>query len=948
MTGLLYLGAGAAGAALSAGMTPLAARLASRWGLVDLPNPRKIHKTPTPRIGGLAIGLSTFLAIGLLFLVANPWRDSALVSQTQIVTVLAAAAGILLLGLFDDILDVPARYKLLALITGAVVVCAAGIRINAFSVVGHTFHLGWLDWPLSLLWIVGITVSINFIDGLDGLAAGICAIAAFVTAMVAIHLGQVVVPIISLALAGSLVGFLIYNFHPARIFMGDCGSLFIGFLLSTSMLMEARNASTMTGMVLPALAMSVPLLDTALTLVRRSVIHRRSLFAAEREHVHHRLIAIGLCQTHAVLVLYGVSILAACVGVITRLGSGWEGAAGLLLLIPLLVGVFRVSGSTRARETLAAVRRNRFISSESSRYRKAFEDLQLRFSTAANFTDWWNNVCEAAHRLDFVSIKLALTRRDGEIHLVRWSREDALPANAELLDAAVPVPQRRSGAPLRAEVSIAAVTSLESAGYRVTLFSRLMGEHGLDRLPQEHPREHRRPSGVVAAPTNTVGPKRSWRLRRQRPVLVSQANAGTTKRVINVAQPRVAIVHDFLYTYAGAERVLEQLLELYPDAELYSLFDFVPPGSRDFLKGKSVTTSFIQRLPFARRFHRMYLPLMPLAVEQLDVSAFDIVVSSSYLAAKGVLTRSDQLHVCYCHTPVRFAWDLQKQYLHETGLARGVMSVMARLVLHYIRNWDVRSANNVDVFVTNSRFVGHRIEKIYRRSSTAIYPPVDTERFCVDGPKESFYLAASRMVPYKRIDLIVEAFSTRMQDRRLIVVGEGPDFEKIRAKAGPNVRLVGHQTFERLRQYMQMARAFVFAAEEDFGITPVEAQACGTPVIAFGRGGVAESVIDGRTGVLFHEQSIDAMVEAIEKFESQSHWDSAAIRRNAERFSAERFRNRFSDLVRGHWLAFVASRMGVAAATEDALAKITPDLRAPESPDASDDHEMSFASEVPA
>jgi glycosyltransferase involved in cell wall biosynthesis len=416
------------------------------------------------------------------------------------------------------------------------------------------------------------------------------------------------------------------------------------------------------------------------------------------------------------------------------------------------------------------------------------------------------------------------------------------------------------------------------------------------------------------------------RVRLGRPVFDGGPNAGTTQRRLNLARPRVAIVHDCLYTYAGAERVLEQLIEIFPDADLFGLFDFVPRAERGFLKGKTVTTTFIHRLPLARRHHRLFLPVMPLAIEQLDVSKYDIILSSSYLVAKGVPTRGDQLHICYCHTPIRCAWELQKQYLHESGFSRGLPSAIARAIFHYIRSWDVRSANNVDVFVTNSRFVSRRVEKTYRRPSTVIYPPVDTDRFFVLGPKESFYLAVSRMVPYKRLDLIVGAFSQRMPHRRLIVVGQGPDLKKLRATAGPNVQLVGHVPPERLCQYMQRARAFVFAAEEDFGITPVESQACGTPVIAFGRGGVTESVIDGRTGVLFHEQSTDALVDAVARFESQSHWDPAAIRRNAERFSAEKFRTRFSDLVRDHWTTFAAGAVAAAAAAEDAFGKITPDI----------------------
>ena len=352
--------------------------------------------------------------------------------------------------------------------------------------------------------------------------------------------------------------------------------------------------------------------------------------------------------------------------------------------------------------------------------------------------------------------------------------------------------------------------------------------------------------------------------------------------------PRIAIVHDFLYTYGGAERVLEEMLHVYPHADLFSLFDFVPEADRGFLGGRPVTTSFIQRLPKARTHHRHYLPLMPLAVEQLDVSDYDIVLSSSYVAAKGVLTRPDQLHVCYCHSPVRFAWDLQHQYLREQGLTRGIKSMMARMILHYLRTWDTRTANGVDVFLSNSDFVGRRIRRVYRRESTTVYPPVDLNKFTPGEEKADFYFTASRLVPYKKVDLIAEAFA-KMPERRLIIAGDGPMMDRVREKAGPNVRIVGYQSDEDLLRYMRLARAFVFAAEEDFGIVPVEAQACGTPVIAFGRGGAAETVVAGETGVFFEEQTPESLIEAVERFEAHGEWDPAEIRRHVERFSPGRF-----------------------------------------------------------
>jgi glycosyltransferase involved in cell wall biosynthesis len=292
---------------------------------------------------------------------------------------------------------------------------------------------------------------------------------------------------------------------------------------------------------------------------------------------------------------------------------------------------------------------------------------------------------------------------------------------------------------------------------------------------------------------------------------------------------------------------------------------------------------------------------MPLAVEQFDLSAYDIVLSSSYAVAKGVLTGPDQLHVCMCYSPMRYAWDLQHQYLRETGLDRGIRGALTRWLLHRMRIWDLRTANGVDRFIAISHFIERRIRKLYRRDSTVIYPPVDVERFTPAGPREDFYVTASRMVPYKRMNLIVDAFAA-MPDRQLVVVGDGPEAKRIRSAGGPNIRFLGHQPFEVLRDHLRRARAFIFAAEEDFGIAPLEAQACGTPVIAYEKGGVRETLLGldsaTPTAVYFPEQTTAAIVEAVRRFERESgRIDPAACRENALRFAPGRFRHELADLV---------------------------------------------------
>jgi glycosyltransferase involved in cell wall biosynthesis len=364
---------------------------------------------------------------------------------------------------------------------------------------------------------------------------------------------------------------------------------------------------------------------------------------------------------------------------------------------------------------------------------------------------------------------------------------------------------------------------------------------------------------------------------------------------------RVAIVHDWLVTNAGAERVLEQMLAMYPDAELHSLIDVLPEEERGFLGGRQVRTSFLQRMPLVRRSYRRLLPLMPLAIEQFDLSGYDLVLSSSYAVAKGVLTGPDQLHICMCYSPVRYAWDLQHQYLRETGMDRGIRGLAARWTLHRMRLWDLRTANGVDRFVAISHFIARRIWKYYRRKASVIYPPVDVDRFTPGGAHEDFYVTASRMVPYKRIDLIVEAFSA-MPGRRLIVIGDGPEMKRIRSKCGPNVSLLGQQPLDVLRDHLRRARAFVFAAEEDFGIAPLEAQACGTPVVAYGKGGVRETVrgpnSETPTGIFFPEQTTASLRAGVEELERElGNISPAACRENALRFRPERFRRELADLV---------------------------------------------------
>jgi glycosyltransferase involved in cell wall biosynthesis len=397
---------------------------------------------------------------------------------------------------------------------------------------------------------------------------------------------------------------------------------------------------------------------------------------------------------------------------------------------------------------------------------------------------------------------------------------------------------------------------------------------------------------------------------------------------------KVALIHEWLTTYAGSERVLEQILLKYPDSDLYAVADMLRPDDQEFLRGTKAKTSFIQKLPFSRRLLRHYLPFMPMAVEQWDLSAYDVIISSNHAVAKGVICGPDQLHVSYVHTPIRYAWDFQHQYLRESKLTWGIRSMLIRSILHYVRVWDHASACRVDAFVANSHYIAERIHRCYGRKAEVIYPPVDVHAFGANYDKDDFYVAASRLVPYKRVDLILEAFR-KMPHRKLVVIGDGPMYKQLKAKCPSNVELLGYQPHDKLKAFMQRAKAFVFAAEEDFGIMPVEAQACATPVIAYGRGGSLETVVDGVTGCFFDEQTPESVVAAVDAFEAEeANYDLSAIRRHAEFFRPERFQEEIVDFVDEEWEKFLDRRrrprprkLRIAAAPSEELHREPVELR---------------------
>lgn len=371
---------------------------------------------------------------------------------------------------------------------------------------------------------------------------------------------------------------------------------------------------------------------------------------------------------------------------------------------------------------------------------------------------------------------------------------------------------------------------------------------------------------------------------------------------------RVAIVHDWLATSGGAELVLEQLLLCYPRADIFTLVDFMPEGDRGFLSGRRITTSFIQRLPGARRHFRHFLPLMPRAIESLDVSQYELVISSSWAFAKGVQTQSGQTHVSYVHTPIRYAWDLQELYLQQ-AISLEPLRKLARFFLAGLRRWDIKTAGRGDQLVANSHFIAQRIGQCWQRQSVVLNPPVALDDFTCTDVKDDFYVTVSRLVHYKAVETLIEAFNL-MPDKRLVVIGDGPMFDRLQAMAEPNIELLGYQRREVVVDYLQRARAFVFAAHEDFGIVLVEAQACGTPVIAYGKGGALDSVIpydssgsgpdsdSHPTGLFFEQQTAESVVDAVNRFEFLGGViDPRACAANAVRFSPALFRRDFMAIV---------------------------------------------------
>ncbi|MBU1992432.1 MAG: glycosyltransferase [Patescibacteria group bacterium] len=363
---------------------------------------------------------------------------------------------------------------------------------------------------------------------------------------------------------------------------------------------------------------------------------------------------------------------------------------------------------------------------------------------------------------------------------------------------------------------------------------------------------------------------------------------------------KIAIVADWLTDFGGAERVILRLHNLFPDAGIFT--SVLNEKNMENFSDAVIHTSFIQKLPKAKKKHQLYITLMPYAFEHFDLSEYDIVISSSHACAKGVITKPATMHVCYCHSPMRYVWDNCHEYIKQYSLP-GIIKKLAEWPLHKLRLWDKLTADRVDYFIANSKNTQRRIKKYYKRDSEVIYPMVNTDRFEVSKKKDNYFIAIGRLIPYKRFDLIVKAFNEL--EIPIKIIGAGSELPKLKKMAKKNIEFLGRTTDERTAELLKRARALIFPQLEDFGIVPLEAMACGKPVIAFKGGGALETVVDGKTGIFFKEQTVESLKEAIGKFiKTEKEFDPTAIRKHAEKFSPSVFDQKIVNFIRSRWKEF--------------------------------------------
>lgn len=471
----VYLGA----AVLALLATPVVIRLARRFGAVAQPGVRTVHKRPIPRVGGVAIFCAAVAAIVAVLFLDNAIGVQFRQARLKLLTLLCSATFIFLIGLIDDLRGLPARLKFAAELAAAVALCVAGVRIADIHLTGSfVLPLGYGGYLLTVLWVVGLTNAVNLSDGLDGLAAGVSAVACAAIAVFAIHSGQVIMAVFMLALVGSLSGFLVFNFNPAKVFMGDCGSLFLGFIIAASSVMCVAKSTALVGLALPALALGIPIFDTLFSMLRR-FLERRSLFAPDRSHFHHRLLGLGLSQRHAVMAIYLITLITAGLGLLMMVRDDFGALIVFACLLLLLVLVFRLVGAVRLRQTLRRLKGKYTMAQCRRQERQIFESLQLQFRQVRDTDQWWRTICEAARRMDFAYLALKTSYADGRIDEEIWRATETKPGMSRVVTMTVPLQRSRPGTTQQFEIAIWANGSLEDASHRATLFGRLIDESEL-------------------------------------------------------------------------------------------------------------------------------------------------------------------------------------------------------------------------------------------------------------------------------------------------------------------------------------------------------------------------------------------------------------------------------------------------------------------------------------
>lgn len=463
-------------------LTPIVIYIARALKIYDKLDVRKVHTSTIPRIGGWAIFLSATALVTVVLFLDNSIGEAFRSIQVQAVSLLAAGTFIFLAGFVDDIYGIRVRHKLLAQLAAAVVMCLAGVRIESLNVANlFTLHLSWLSFPITIFWIVAITNAVNLIDGLDGLAAGISAITCTVIAIFSFSSGQVLMVVIMLALLGSLSGFLFFNFNPARIFMGDCGSMFLGFVLASASVMCATKSGTIIALALPSFALGLPIFDTIFSILRR-YLKRQGIMSPDRSHLHHILLDMGLCQRHVVISMYALTAMIAGLGMFMMLTRGFGAIIIFSCIVVLLVSVFRIVGVITLQETIADWKQKRTISHQTKQEIENFEKVQLHFHQAKTFDQWWQAICIAAEQLGFIRIKLPLINIDTIPVTLTWQRNSNEPDSPEPVKMKIPIRGIKNDPRLNIEVDVNVNNSLESAGHRAALFGRLIDECKIDNL----------------------------------------------------------------------------------------------------------------------------------------------------------------------------------------------------------------------------------------------------------------------------------------------------------------------------------------------------------------------------------------------------------------------------------------------------------------------------------